>query len=307
MIQSSGKEFIYVYYQKGAGIMSTVFPGTGEAFSTSQNLTLSVTPKIGTTLAAAAVQGPSGALLYIYYLDSTNNLIAASFSNVFGSTSLAVNTTTAIVKSAVVHEASSIAALWVPNLGWRTYYQNTTGYICELISSDGATWDTGSTLRAEGAPGTPISISLATVPVMNLFYIGATIDELYTFGYYYYYWTEPVEVTSSALTAWNSSISSLSSAGQTSPDLLRTYYIGNNRQVYEFFNYENATWSTLSNEPGIPSESLPLSDEIGPGAIASVGWSANIRLYYFSAGSLVQGVLTGDPQGWSEGNIVSSP
>jgi hypothetical protein len=62
MIQSNGEEFIYVYYEKGASIMSTVFPGTGE-FSIPQNLTLLVTPKIGTPLAAAAVQGPSGALV----------------------------------------------------------------------------------------------------------------------------------------------------------------------------------------------------------------------------------------------------
>lgn len=62
MIQSSGTEFIYVYYQKGAGIMSTVFPGTF-AFSTPQNLPLSITPAIETPIAAAAAQGPSGALV----------------------------------------------------------------------------------------------------------------------------------------------------------------------------------------------------------------------------------------------------
>lgn len=115
-----------------------------------------------------------------------------------------------------------------------------------------------------------------------------------------------VEVTSNALTAWNVSISSLSAASQTSQGLLRTYYIGNNRQVYEFFDSANTTWSTLSNGPDIPSNLLPLSDEMGPGAIASVGWSANIRLYYFSAGLLVQGVLTGDSPAWTEGNILSS-
>jgi hypothetical protein len=119
-----------------------------------------------------------------------NNLIAASFGNVFGSTSLAANTTTTIAKSEVVHEASSIAALWLPNYGWRTYYQNTAGYICECVSSDGAAWSTGSTLNADGASGTPISISLAEVPYMNLFYIGAANDELYTFGFNSAYWTE---------------------------------------------------------------------------------------------------------------------
>lgn len=115
-----------------------------------------------------------------------------------------------------------------------------------------------------------------------------------------------VEVTSGALLAWNTSISSLSSVSQTSPDLLRAYYIGNDYQVYEIWLYANTTWSTVTNEPGIPSEYLSKSDEMGPGAIASIGWSANVRLYYFRAGRLVEGVLTGDPQTWNEGDIVVS-
>lgn len=96
------------------------------------------------------------------------------------------------MNSAIVHDASSIAALWVPDDGWRIYYQNSTGYICEIIISNGATWDAGSTLNIEGAEGTPISINMATVPDINLFYIGATIDQLYTIGDGASGWTEGI-------------------------------------------------------------------------------------------------------------------
>lgn len=97
-------------------------------------------------------------------------------------------------------------------------------------------------------------------------------------------------VTSGTLTSWNTSISSLASAAQSKPNALRTYYIGTNEEIYEFGIDTNQTWTTMTGTPD-QSPRWSTSDGLGPGGIASLGWSDQMRLYYFHGGNLREAAL----------------
>ncbi|KUJ07229.1 uncharacterized protein LY89DRAFT_371883 [Mollisia scopiformis] len=293
------KSYLSVYYQTGSDIMYMIYPSSG-SFSSLQNLTLSTTPKTGTPLAAVSVNGTSGAELSLYYLDTFNNIIEATFSSSLSSTTLTSNAITVIALNSTVSPLTSLAALYLDGYGYRAYYQNTTGYIYELVNG-GSAWKAGSKLSALATSGSPLSASMVTVPHINIFYIGETVDELYNIAYDSS-WLATKMVTSGTLTSWNSSISSLASAGQSDPNILRTYYIGSDEEIYEFGIESNSTWTTMTAAPD-QSPHWSTSDSVGPGAIASLGWSDQMRLYYFHGGNLRQATL--DNTTWSVQDLVT--
>ncbi|KAE8442905.1 hypothetical protein EG329_002577 [Mollisiaceae sp. DMI_Dod_QoI] len=292
--------YLSLYYQKGSNIMYTIFASIG-SFSTPQNLKLATPAKTGTPLAAVSVNGTSGAELSLYYLDTFNNIIEATFSSSLSSTELTTNATTIIASNNTVGSSTSLAALYIDDYGYRVYYQNTTGYIYELVNA-GSGWEAGSNLNTQAINGSPLAASMVTVPHINVFYIGASVDQLYTIGFGTS-WTGPQMVTSGTLISWNSSISSISSTSQSEPNRLRIYYIGNNQQIYEFGEETTQTWGTETNDPD-QSAYWSTSDSMGPGGIASLGWSDQIRLYYFHGGNLRQAVL--DNTTWSVQDLLTA-
>jgi hypothetical protein len=92
----------------------------------------------------------------------------------------------------------------------------------------------------------------------------------------------------SSITSWNGTSTSLAAIQETEPNYLRTFYIGSDSQVYEFFGNPGA-FPTVAT-----SDQSPVwgdSDSLGPGALAGVGWLDQVRLFYRSGGKFVQADL----------------
>lgn len=120
--------------------------------------------------------------LSLYYLDTTNNIIEATFTSSLSSTTLTANSTTIIASNSTVSPSTSLAALYLAGYGYRAYYQSTTGNLYELVNG-GSGWKAGAKLSALAATGSPLAASMVDAPHMNLFYVGASVDELYNIAY----------------------------------------------------------------------------------------------------------------------------
>jgi len=165
-------------------------------------------------------------------------------------------------------------------------------------------------LAADAVPGSALSISMVPAPNMNIFYVDSSTENLYQIGYgsgsggwstrksyphlslslilLTYHVASAVASSINTWPTWNGTSTSLAAIQETEPNYLRTYYIGSNSQVYEFFGNPRA-FPTVAN-----SDQSPVwgdSDSLGPGALAGVGWSDQVRLYYRSGGKFVQVAL----------------
>ena len=87
--------------------------------------------------------------------------------------------------------------------------------------------------------------------------------------------------------------SHIAAASENTSVLFRTYYVGENKEVYERYK-QGDTWTGESDQSPV----WPTADRPGAG-IAAVGWQDQIRLYYISTGRLVEEVLMGG--NWSQG------
>jgi hypothetical protein len=87
---------------------------------------------------------------------------------------------------------------------------------------------------------------------------------------------------------------------QTDPDMLRTYYIGTEKEFYEFWCATTTSWNCFSDVPD-QSTAWTTSDSTGPGAVGAIGWVDQVRFYYFHEGDIVQADL--DDTNWGTGII----
>jgi hypothetical protein len=69
---------------------------------------------------------------------------------------------------------------------------------------------------------------------------------------------------------------------------MRTYYIGTDSQIHEFYSNPGGPFQATSDQ----SPYWDVLDTQGPGAIAGVGWLDQVRLYYVSGGKIVQTALS---------------
>jgi hypothetical protein len=69
---------------------------------------------------------------------------------------------------------------------------------------------------------------------------------------------------------------------------MRTYYIGTDSEIHEFYSDPGGPFSTKSDQ----SPHWGVLDTQGPGALAGIGWSDQVRLYYVSEGKVVQTTLS---------------
>jgi hypothetical protein len=119
--------------------------------------------------------------LDLFYLDGSNNVVQASHTNIKSSTTVSLLQTTVIQSSNNVNPSSSLAAIYMDaSYGWRVYYQTTSGSIQELVG--GNSWKTGSILGT-GISGTAITVSMISVPNLNVFYIDSSTSSLYFMAY----------------------------------------------------------------------------------------------------------------------------
>jgi hypothetical protein len=116
--------------------------------------------------------------LDLFYLDSSNNVVQASHTNTKSSTTVSLVQTTSIQSGTNVNPSSSLAAIYMDAAyGWRVYYQTTSSKIQELVGFSGS-WNTGTTLGS-GLSGTAITVSMISVPNLNVFYIDSSTTSLY--------------------------------------------------------------------------------------------------------------------------------
>lgn len=87
---------------------------------------------------------------------------------------------------------------------------------------------------------------------------------------------------------WNGTDTSLAAIHESEPEYLRTYYIGTDSEIHEFYGNPGEAFSPKSDQ----SPHWDVLDSQGPGAIAGIGWSDQVRLYYVSGGKVVQTSLS---------------
>lgn len=77
------------------------------------------------------------------------------------------------------------------------------------------------------------------------------------------------------------------------PDTCESITFGTNSVIHELYVNPGETFSLKSDQ----SPHWDMLDTQGPGAIAGIGWSAQVRLYYVSVWKVVQTALRNDASG----------
>lgn len=103
------------------------------------------------------------------------------------------------------------------------------------------------------------------------------------------------ELAITAITSWNGTDTSLAAVPNSDPDYLPTYYISDDLGIYGF----HATPGDAFGMTAARSAQWDTSDTQGPGAIADIGWSDQVSLYYISGGKMVQSALSNTTWGVS--------
>jgi hypothetical protein len=246
--------------------------------------------------------------MQVFYLDSNNNIMMANLTSPINNSTLTLYKSVQIAAGTTVFDSSSLVAVWLGTAAqsWRVYYQGLNGKLLELVGTQ-SSWKAGASLVADAVPGSALSISMVPAPNMNIFYVDSSTENLYQIGYapssggwstrksypHQSFWLilltyHVASAVASSITSWNGTSTSLAAIQETEPNYLRTYYIGSDSQVYEFFGNPGA-FPTIAK-----SDQSPVwgdSDSLGPGALAGVGWSDQVRLYYRSGGTFVQADL----------------
>ncbi|RDW61647.1 hypothetical protein BP5796_11539 [Coleophoma crateriformis] len=293
---SSSNAYIHLYYQLSntSQIIYRVYTGS-TGWGPATELSLDITPKNDTPLSAVGYTDGSSSYLYLYYLDSSYNIIEAYLYSNLSSTELTFGQTTTISANVTTatHASTGLAAVNIESYGWRVYYQNADGYISELAK--GSSWNKGKVVGGLAYSGSPIAASFITIPQINLFYVEADAAELYTLSYSGS-WSTASALTKSDVSTWNGTSVSLASAGQNATDLMRTYYIGDDKGIYEYYNTSATAWKSTPDQ----SSQWKNADSLA-GGLAAVGWTANIRLYYAVSDQIVEAALI--KSSWREGAI----
>ncbi|KAE9379530.1 hypothetical protein N431DRAFT_434493 [Stipitochalara longipes BDJ] len=227
--------------------------------------------------------------MLVFYQDSSNNIICANFTSSLGTNTLTLTKSVQIAAGTTAYPSSSLAAAYLgADAGsWRVYYQGTNGTLLELVGLAKG-WKAGAVLStADAVGGSPLSLSMVKPPEMNIFYVDSSTSNLYSISYNDG-WQTPSILTSTAITNWNGTDTSLAAIQESEPEYLRTYYVGTDSEIHEFYGNPGEAFSPKSDQ----SPHWDVLDSQGPGAIAGIGWSDQVRLYYVSSGKIVQTALS---------------
>ncbi|PMD20409.1 hypothetical protein NA56DRAFT_180764 [Hyaloscypha hepaticicola] len=278
--------YVHIYYQQGSNIAYRSYPGEG-SFSAAQALPLTVQPKAGTSLAACEFYDATMNYMQLFYQDSSNNIICANFTSSLSTTKLKLINSVQIAAGTTADASSSLAAVYLEaSSGWRAFYQATNGTILELVGTFKG-WRAGAVLStADAIAGSPLALSMLTAPKMNIFYVDSSTSSIYSISYNDG-WQTPSALTSTAITKWNGSNTSLAAVQESEPLYMRTYYVGTDSEIHEFNSNPGGPFSKKSDQ----SPEWEVLDTQGPGALAGIGWLDQVRLYYVSQGKLVQSSL----------------
>lgn len=242
--------------------------------------------------------------MQLFYQDSSNNIICANFTSSLGTTELKLINSVQIAAGITADASSSLAAVYLEaSSGWRAYYQATNGTILEVVGTFRG-WKAGAVLStADAIGGSPLALSMMTAPEMNIFYVDSSTSSINSISYNNGWQTRKFEhlqfllkfqltslasaLTSMAITKWNGSSTSLATIQESEPLYMRTYYVGTDSEIHEFNSNPGGTFSKKPDQ----SSQWEVLDTQGPGALAGIGWSDQVRLYYVSQGKLVQSSL----------------
>jgi hypothetical protein len=90
------------------------------------------------------------------------------------------------------------------------------------------------------------------------------------------------------MTKWNRTNTSLTAIQEAEPEYLEIYYIGTDSEIHGFYGNPGEAFSPKSDQ----SPHWDVLDTQGPGEIAGIGWSDQVRLYYITGGKVVQTALS---------------
>jgi hypothetical protein len=249
-------------------------------------------------------------------MDTYNNIICANFTSATSGTSLVQAKTVIAATNATVHASSQLAAVYIVS-GYRVYHQTTTGTLQELVGT-GTSWRAGASLVAKAIGGSPLSVSMASNAKMNVFYVDSTTTSLSWISYdggwstrkfpfttsYLPSHTNPflaAALSSTPLTAFDGTTTALAAIAETDPSYLRTYYIGNDTEVYEMLG--PATMNGFSWKPNSDQSHIwPTADSNSVGSLVGIGWEDQVRLYYVMGGKIEQ--LNLSNKTWTASNNI---
>ncbi|PMD58423.1 uncharacterized protein K444DRAFT_432268 [Hyaloscypha bicolor E] len=96
------------------------------------------------------------------------------------------------------------------------------------------------------------------------------------------------QLTTATMTKWNRTNTSLTAIQEAEPEYLEIYYIGTDSEIHGFYGNPGEAFPPKSDQ----SPHWDVLDTQGPGAIAGIGWSDRVRLYYITGGKVVQTALS---------------
>jgi hypothetical protein len=245
--------------------------------------------------------------MQLFYQDSSNNIICANFTSSLGTTKLKLINSVQIAAGTTADASSSLAAVYLEaSSGWRAFYKATNGTILELVGTFKG-WRAGAVLStADAIAGSPLALSMVTAPEMSIFYVDSSTSSIYSVSYNNGWQTRKFEdpqfllgfqltslasaLTTTAITKWNGTSTSLAAIQESDPLYLRTYYVGTDSEIHEFNSNPGGPFSKKSDQ----SPQWEVLDTQGPGALAGIGWSDQVRLYYVSQGKIVQSSLNNE-------------
>ncbi|CAG9979502.1 unnamed protein product [Clonostachys byssicola] len=248
-----------------------------------QKASLSIEPAWGTPMAAAAINGSNHLRTQLFYLsvdsDNRTSIVEATFECDGDSESFSTVSNTVISGSVdrFVHPETKLSALRLEDDLLRVFYQQKDKSIQALHRDDESGWHTKK-VRQNALPGTAIAAVAAERKAVHLFYVGlisATLrvsiydDQLGPKG-------ASAEVDGTPGSAWLPT-NSLTGIHVARDESFRCYWSQpNNGDIYSYWR-DDLRWIGNHEDCWGRVE----------GGFAGVGWSDQVRLYYFQDGELV--------------------
>jgi hypothetical protein len=217
-----------------------------------------------------------------------------------------------------VNPLSSLAACTLSSGNIRLFFQNGGNKVNQLTSE--SDWTSNAVLDQETAPGSSLAASITQDVDMNVFYESSpSVLSRIIYSYNTSWISGEYHSNVLSFSTLPKNLQSISERPYLAPDIgnetslsisapltaivnfapyiLRQFYIGNDKNIYEI-NNGTGNWSNAAKA------SLPSADVAGS-QLAAVAWADQTRLYYQVNSSLLEARVSGssiDPSsilGWS--------
>ncbi|VUC34021.1 unnamed protein product [Clonostachys rosea] len=261
---------------------------------TEQKASLTIEPVWGTPMTAAAINGSNPLRTQLFYLSMENNrtkIVEATFECQGDSELFSTVSNTVISDSAerLVHPETKLSALRLGDDLLRVFYQQTDNSIHAFSGDDGSGWY-DNRVRKSAYPGTAIAVIAAERKEVHLFYVGLTTPTLRVSIYDDQLGPKATsdEVDDGTPSSDWRPTNSLAGVHVASNESFRCYWSQpKNGDIYSYWR-DGAKWTGIHKDCWGRVE----------GGFAGVGWSDQVRLYYFQDGKLV--VSAQDSETWEK-------